>query len=312
MKNETRSFYETAVRGAVDRIFEKLDEALDLTALARSAALSPLHFHRIFRGMIGETPLELHRRLRLERAAHELANGSAPVTRIAFTAGYETHESFTRAFGERYGASPSAFRQSASDARSACARPPQIELAARSGIHFHGGHRPERPLGLPFTPITGDSSMHVDLKDLPELRVAAVRHIGPYNRISEAFQRVGEIAGPAGLIRPPSTEMLALYHDDPEATPVDQLRSDAALTVPDDAVIPGGLTEIRIPASRYAYTTHLGPYTGLGDAWQELMGSWLPRSGHRLGNGPSFEIYRNTPMDTPPEKLRTELYIPIV
>lgn len=153
--------------------------------------------------------------------------------------------------------------------------------------------------------------MHVDLKDLPAYRLAAIRHVGPYNRISEAFGRLGEIAGRAGLIRCPGTEMIALYHDDPEATAASELRSDAALSVPDDAALPEGLTEIRIPARRYACTTHVGPYTKLGDTWAQFMGSWLPQSGHRVSDGPSFEIYRNTPGETPPEELRTEIYLPI-
>jgi AraC family transcriptional regulator len=41
------------------------------------------------------------------------------------------------------------------------------------------------------------------------------------------------------------------------------------------------------------------------------MGEWLPASGERIANSPSYEIYRNTPMDTPKEKLRTDLYIPL-
>jgi AraC family transcriptional regulator len=86
VKSETRSFYETAVDRTVARIVATLDEALDLGALAREAALSPFHFHRVFRGMVGETPLELHRRLRLERAAWELLAGRAAVTRSPFPA----------------------------------------------------------------------------------------------------------------------------------------------------------------------------------------------------------------------------------
>jgi AraC family transcriptional regulator len=304
VKSKTRSFYEAAVLRAVDQIYARLDDALELEALARSASLSPLHFHRIFRGIIGETPLELHRRLRMERAAHRLATGDLPVTRIAFDAGYETHESFTRAFGDRYGISPSMFRQQASAARSGCVRGPQIELAAPCGLHFCAGTRPGVSLSK------GDLTMNVAIKDLPELRLAAVRHIGPYNRIAEAFQRLEQITADTTLSRRPDREMLALYHDDPEAVPVDQLRSDAAFTVPNDVELPSGVTEIRIPAGRYAFTTYVGPYTGLGDVWAQLMGGWLPQSGHRVA-GPSFEIYRNTPLDTPPEKLETELYLPI-
>jgi AraC family transcriptional regulator len=102
MKPGTLSFYEHAVRNAMRAVTCNLDQALDVHALALGAALSPFHFHRVFRGMVGETPIELHRRLRLERAAWCLRHQETPVTEIAFAAGYETHESFTRAFRLRY------------------------------------------------------------------------------------------------------------------------------------------------------------------------------------------------------------------
>jgi AraC family transcriptional regulator len=305
MKPDTRSFYELAVQKAVERVVSDLDQALDLRALARAAALSPFHFHRIFRGMLGETPLELHRRLRMERAAWQLYHDDLPVTAIAFAAGYETHESFTRAFRTHYDCSPSEFRQSR-EPEAACVRPFQVELAARSGIHFRPepGTKPEPHF------IRGEAIMNVEIKDLSDRRVAAVKHVGPYNRISEAFARLGEIAGRAGLIRPGAT-MLALYYDDPEVTPAAELVSHAGLTVAADAELPPGLDEQRLPAGRYACTTHVGPYEGLGDAWARLMGEWLPQSGHRAKDAPSFEIYRNTPGNAPKEKLETELCVPL-
>lgn len=308
MKRETQSFYEHAVARAIAHVVSHLDQALDLERLARQAALSPFHFHRIFRGMIGETPLELHRRLRLERAAFRLATDEDSVTTIAFEAGYDTHEAFTRAFRGRYGASPSEFRDSVRvTSTNACTRPPQIELAARSGIHFHPNAGAE---AFAFVPMQGELMMNVAIQDLKELRVATLRHVGPYNRISEAFGRLGSVAGPAGLFVPPMT-MLALYHDDPETTAEAELRSDAGVVVTADAAIPSALAEQRIPAGRYAVATHVGPYEQLGDAWSRLMGQWLPASGERLGDGVTFEIYRNTPMDTPKEELRTELYVPL-
>ena len=107
MKIGTKTFYQRAVQHAAELIVHRLDEALDLEPLAREAALSPFHFDRVFRGMLGETPLELHRRLRMERAAWTLLSGNRSVTAIAFDAGYETHETFTRAFRTRCGCSPS-------------------------------------------------------------------------------------------------------------------------------------------------------------------------------------------------------------
>lgn len=294
------------MRTAVTRVVASLDQALDLERLARGAALSPFHFHRIFRGMVGETPLELHRRLRMERAARQLVDEAASVTTIALNAGYDSHEAFTRAFRGFYGCSPTEFRQSRALETTACARPPQFEIAARSSIHFDP-QASEDPV-LRF--IQGVTPMHVEIKAMPAQRVAAVHHVGPYSQISEAFTRLGELAGSARLIQGKPT-MLALYYDDPEVTPEAELSSDAGIVVPESATLPQGLGEHRLPAGRYACTVHLGPYEQLGDTWSRFMGQWLPQSGHRMGEGTSFEIYVNTPMDVPKEQLRTELYIPL-
>jgi AraC family transcriptional regulator len=153
--------------------------------------------------------------------------------------------------------------------------------------------------------------MHVEIKQAPSRRLATVRHVGPYNRISEAFQRLGEIAGAAGLFGP-GTEMLALYHDDPEAVAPEALRSDAGITVPEDLALPQGLAEQRIEGGTYACTVHHGSYEGLPDAWARLMGEWLPASGHRVGPGASYEHYINNATDTPTEKLQTEICIPVI
>ena len=154
--------------------------------------------------------------------------------------------------------------------------------------------------------------MDVEIKQLPALRVAAVRHIGPYNEIGKAFDRLGQIAGPAGLITPPATEMLALFHDDPDSTPLDQLKSDAGITVPADATLPAGLTEQHVPAGTYASAIHVGSYEHLPDAWARLKSEWLPASGRRPDrSGPSYEVYLNNPMTTPKEELRTEIRMPV-
>ncbi|MEO7455889.1 MAG: GyrI-like domain-containing protein [Gemmatimonadaceae bacterium] len=154
--------------------------------------------------------------------------------------------------------------------------------------------------------------MDVQIKQLPAMRVGAIRHIGAYNRISEAFETLCGIAGPAGILEAPDTEMVALYHDDPESTPADQLRSDAGLTMPAGATLPNGLTEQRIPAGRYASTVHVGPYEQLPDSWKRFMGEWIPASGHRLrDDAPAYEVYLNDPGTTPKEELQTEIRLPL-
>src|SRR5882724_6473212 len=134
--------------------------------------------------------------------------------------------------------------------------------------------------------------MNVEIKDMPELRVATVRHVGPYNRISEAFGRLGDLAGRARLFNTRPT-MLAIYHDDPESKPKTELHSDAAVVVDDYVAIPEGMGEQRLPKGRYACTLHVGPYERLGDAWTLLKDQWLPHSGERCKDGDSYEIYLN-------------------
>jgi AraC family transcriptional regulator len=153
--------------------------------------------------------------------------------------------------------------------------------------------------------------MNVEIKQMPKLRTATLRHIGPYNRISEAFNRLGEIAGSAGLLAAKPT-MLAIYYDDPETTPEHELRSDAAIVIPEDAKVPPGLVEQRLPAGRYACATHVGPYEELGDAWVRFKGKAVSESGQRVGDGASYEIYRNDPTEVPKQELRTEMYVPLV
>lgn len=296
MKPTTRSFYRQAVQDAIDFVVANLDEAIDLARLAGIVGLSPFHFHRVFKGMTGETPLELVRRLRLERAAARLVGTDLGITRLAFEAGFETHEAFSRAFRLAYGTSPTGFRRR---------RHPRYQIAASCSIHYHTAGSPAA-----FVPRdTGGGAMEVDVRELPSRRVATVRHVGPYNQISRAFARLGEIGGPAGLFQHPEAAMIALYHDDPEATAPEALRSDAGIIVPDSAVLPPGLEEQRIPAGRFAMVLHRGPYELLGDVWARFLGEWLPASGHRMGSGPSFELYRNDPTNTPKERLETEIWI---
>jgi transcriptional regulator GlxA family with amidase domain len=79
-------------------------------AMARAASFSRRQFHRLALQLIGETPAAHQRRLRLDRAGWLLLTSRATVLDIALAAGFESHESFTRAFRRQFRLSPSAFR----------------------------------------------------------------------------------------------------------------------------------------------------------------------------------------------------------
>src|SRR5499427_935096 len=168
MRTGTVEDYQRRILGVLVHIQNHLDSPLPLDELAEVAHFSPFHFHRIFRGMLGESVKEHVRRLRLERAAHRLRFTGQPVTEIAFDAGYETHESFTRAFAAMFGEPPTEFRNQ---------HRAVAHGTAPSGVHYSSDASVDafRARGPGETPI------EVKVETLPGMLVAFVRHVGPYD-----------------------------------------------------------------------------------------------------------------------------------
>jgi AraC family transcriptional regulator len=78
--------------------------------MARTACFSRRQFHRLTVQLTGETPGAHQRRLRLDRGAWLLLTSRTKILDIALETGFESHETFTRAFRTRFGITPSAFR----------------------------------------------------------------------------------------------------------------------------------------------------------------------------------------------------------
>lgn len=101
---------ERRVTDALRRIADEAHEQVTLTDLAREAAMSPYHFLRTFREVVGVTPYQYVLRTRLHRAAVLLRRSSAPISTIAFDAGFNDLSTFNRRFRRLMGSSPRAYR----------------------------------------------------------------------------------------------------------------------------------------------------------------------------------------------------------
>ncbi|MEO5798052.1 MAG: GyrI-like domain-containing protein [Gemmatimonadales bacterium] len=152
--------------------------------------------------------------------------------------------------------------------------------------------------------------MRTEIVNQPTLRVAAVRHIGPYDLIASAFMRLDEFVADAELGEIESV-LVGIYHHDPNTVDEDELRSDAGITLPAGVPIPAGLTEVILPAGRYLCGRHVGPYSGLQKAWAAMV-ERITSGELRRGAGPGYELYPNTPMTAKPEELITDIHIPVV
>ena len=99
-----------AVRRIEAEAHETVDQPLSLTTLAREAAMSPYHFLRTFRHVVGMTPHQFVLRTRLHRAAVRLRRSDEPVSAIAFDAGFNDLSTFNRRFRRVIGVSPGIYR----------------------------------------------------------------------------------------------------------------------------------------------------------------------------------------------------------
>ncbi|MEO6300561.1 MAG: AraC family transcriptional regulator [Paracoccaceae bacterium] len=276
MANDT----EKRLLRVLDHIHDNPAADLSLDALADVAALSRFHFHRVFHATTGETVAQSVRRLRMYRASVSLVTTKDPVARIARSVGYPNMASFHRTFTEATNLTPAAFR-------------------ARGEL---------RP--VPPTFRIGETLMYpVEIRDEPARILGAVPHKGPYPEISRAFAKLGATLGARNLLDL-AGQMVGVYYDDPAAVPASDLTSHAGIELPETAIT-APLEPVRLPAGPHAVLRYPGPYTGLPAAYDQLFRNWLPGSGRQPANSPIFEVYLNTPMDTSPEDLITEICLPL-
>ncbi|MEO5917768.1 MAG: AraC family transcriptional regulator [Luteolibacter sp.] len=95
------------VKRAIHLLRERLDQPLDLTAIAKEVGVAPHHLSRRVSSETGTTLQRHLRRLRIERACEALDSGKMNVTEVALEVGYQSLSHFAKAFREETGESPS-------------------------------------------------------------------------------------------------------------------------------------------------------------------------------------------------------------
>jgi AraC family transcriptional regulator len=113
------------MNAAIDYIEENLAGEIDFSVAAEKAACSLFHFQRMFMVIIGITPVEYARRRRLTLAARELTSTNIKIIDLALKYGYDSPDSFTRAFRSVHGITSKA------------ARAPGVKLTAFPRISFN-------------------------------------------------------------------------------------------------------------------------------------------------------------------------------
>lgn len=327
MKSIQQEEYIARINRVIDYIENHLDQDLSLAVLAQVACFSPYHFHRIFSSMVGESLNRFIQRIRIEKAAEQLlSNRRKSITAIALDSGFSGSDTFARMFRDRFGMSASRWREGGfreygknsqanrKNRQKDSNHSKAFNTVSRSNIHStqiklktnlkHGDKR-----------MFETQQMNVKVEELPERTVAYVRHIGPYAGNSSLFEslftRIFTWAGPRGLIRFPETQVLAVYHDNPEVTDEDKLRTSICITVPVDTEVDGDIGKMKMPAGKHAMAYFELKSDQYEAAWKAVYGEWLPQSGYQPADSPCFEQYLNNPKEHPEGLCQVNICIPV-
>jgi AraC family transcriptional regulator len=263
------------IQRAASLLSGRLDDPPSLAELAAAAAVSPFHFHRIWRGLTGETVGQTILRLRMEASQKLLLVKDASVTRTATEVGFGTPQSFARAFRRHTGVTPSEHQDSRSSFIDADIRDMKVVVDRRGDIVVVGLRRE----GKPYTNLNAT--------------------FGEVWSWAEATDTLKDLQGIYGIPL-----------DDPASVAENELRYDACLAL---GVISARapFRILRLPAGEYACLRHFGSYVGLEAADQYVVGEWLVSTGREPADFPLFHHFHNDPDQTPVDQLITDILLPL-
>jgi len=283
MRTITYNDYTQRINKVVAYINDHLDESLDLKTLAEVAALSEFHFHRVFKALKGETIGAHISRLRIEAAARLLRYSALSIEDIAFNIGYEAPAALSKAFKNQYGISPTQYRTNK-----------DIYIMKKEIIN------PDLALKAPKI---------IELEPKNLIYIALTGEYGTLD-YGKAYEQLWAVVKSQKLFTK-GIESICVSYDDPKITEASLQRSEVSLAIHKPAHPEGEVSCKTLAGGKYAVFFYQGSYNHLSAVYDAAM-RWVIDSEYEVREEPTFEKYLNDSRRTPEEKLKTEVYIPII
>ena len=282
-QKSTTDFYKERMNRITEYINTNLDTKIDLKKLAELSHLSPFHFHRISRALLGEPIGTYIARMRMETAAKLLCFSSSSIEHIAYSVGFESPSSLSKKFKAHFGVSPSAYRNSKKE--------------------------PIKKTTLMKQELNIKKPKIIEVEDMKCL----------YYRMQGAYQTLDYAGAWNKLWAQVKTQKLftkgiklfGLPYDNPNVTDADKLRYDACLIIHKDAQSHGDVGVKILKGGKYAMFLYQGSYTNFAEVYNYMFEEWLINTNYELRDEPVRERYISHPDRVEEHKLKTEFYIPI-
>ena len=281
MRNDTENIHRQKVNRVIDYISANLHQPLALDKLAEQIYVSQRQLLRIMRSSLNEPLYSYIARQRVERAVMYMQSEKTSLAKLAEMVGYESPQSFSKAFKKQFGTSPKAYMN---------------ELRTRLENYMQS---------------SGNRQNHLqsEICEDGDLELVYIRIIGKYGE-KEPYETAWNnlihfLENNQALSN--ETRFIGISFDDPNVTQSKQCRFYACASVQKKIVPNGMFGTIQLRRGKYAVYTLKGSYSGLRELYNNISVNFP----YSLRHGMAFEEYLNSPCDTKEEDLLTKIFIPI-
>ena len=267
--------YLDQIQRGVDFIEAHLDNDIAIADVAKIAGISQWHFQRIFKALTNETLKTYIRSRRFANSLEKLMATDERIIDIALNAGFESQESFTRAFKQAFNMTPNEYRKLGNN--KLFLRKIRLDTEYIDHINRNISLQPKiieqdkmQMLGLRTKFYSSDSDKNNIAEQLPPL----------WNAFLPRLDEIG--------YKRPGTCYGVIQQTENDS---DHLEYFAAIEVEKIEHTPKDMASIVIAPSQYALFTHQGPVKQLDNTVNYIYSSWLLQSPYRHSYGPDLEFY---------------------
>ncbi|MGR5974084.1 AraC family transcriptional regulator [Bacillus cereus] len=282
------------MNAAMQYIEDNLTHEIDFKEVAKIAYCSEYHFKRMFSFLAGISLSEYIRCRRLTLAAFELKNSGAKVIDVAIKYGYNSPDSFSRAFQNLHGITPSEYRSSSHS------------LKAYSPMTFQ-------------LSIQGGHEMNYRIEEKDSFQIIGITKRVPivFNGVNEEIASMWKSLNPEtiqtlkSLSNMEPTGIISASTNFSEGRMEEKGELDHYIGVATTKDCPEQFKQLEVAASTWAIFEAVGPFPEtLQNVWGRIYSEWFPSSNYELAEGP--EILWNEQKDISSPNFKSEIWIPVL
>ncbi|KZS41065.1 hypothetical protein AWE51_23195 [Aquimarina aggregata] len=295
--NETRREYIKRINIVLDFIENNLDTKLSLEYLSKKAHYSAYHFHRVFLTLVNESLNEYVNRKRIERiAAILLVKPNSSLKNLAYKYGFNSDNSFSRAFKKYYGISPTKFKSEGK------------ELLSKIGIEPFSSEK--YICSIDNIKQWTKMNAQITIKELPELKLASISNIGNFEKAGSMFQKLMEWGHQKRVLDTSNFKAITIYRDNPNITQTSKVRFSACVTISENINTDGEINQHNLKKGIYSIGHFEIKAEEISKAWKS-MSIWVIENGYEFRDGDYFEMYHNDHKTHPEQKFIIDICIPL-